>query len=101
MENRTAGIIATIATALFCGCSGLICVFAGAITAFASQVPGAEIDIFGRNDPQTALNAGIAMLCLGVVFAIIPILVGVFTLRKKPQPPAPSISPEEPIPPAI
>lgn len=101
MENRTAGIIATIITALICGCSGLFCVFAGAITAFVSQVPGAEIDIFGRNDPQTALNAGIGMLCLGVVFVIIPILVGVFTLRKKPQPPTSPTTPEEPIPPAI
>ncbi len=101
MENRTAGIIATIVTALLCGCSGLICVFAGAITAFASQVPGAEIDIFGSNDPQTALGTGIGMICLGVVFVIIPILVGVFTLRKKPQPPASPTTPEEPIPPAI
>lgn len=101
MENRTAGIIATIVTALLCGCSGLICVFAGAITAFASQVPGAEIDIFGSNEPQTALGTGIGMICLGVVFVIIPILVGVFTLRKKPQPPAPPTTPDEPIPPAI
>lgn len=101
MENRTAGIIATIVTALLCGCSGLLCMFSGTITALVSQVPGAEIDIFGRNDPQAALGAGIGMVCLGVVFVIIPILVGVFTLRKKPQPPAQPTAPEEPIPPAI
>lgn len=101
MENRTAAIIATVVTALLCGCSGLTCVFAGAITAFASQVPGAEIDIFGSNDPQAAMGAGIGMICLGIVFVIIPILVGVFTLRKKPQSPAPITTPEEPIPPAI
>jgi uncharacterized membrane protein len=101
MENRTAAIIATVVTALLCGCSGLICIFAGVVSAFASTIPGAEIDMFGSNDPQAAMGAGIGMICLGIVFVIIPILVGVFTLRKKPQPPALSTTPEEPIPPAI
>ena len=101
MENRTAAIIATVVTAVLCGCSGLICIFGGITSAFVSTVPGAEIDLFGSNDPQAAMGTGIGMICLGVVFVIIPILVGVFTLRQKPKPPEPPTAPEEPIPPAI
>lgn len=101
MENRTAAIIATVVTAVLCGCSGLFCIFTGVVSAFASSIPGADIDIFGSNDPQAAVGAGIGMICLGVVFVIIPILVGVFTLRQKPKPPALPTTPEEPIPPAI
>lgn len=98
MDQRTTGIIATVVTALLCGCSGLVCLFAGGITSLVSFVPGAEIDIFGRNDPQAAFGAGIGLLCLGIVFVLIPILVGIFTLRNKPQPVVP---PDEPLPPAL
>lgn len=101
MDQRTTGIIATVVTALLCGCSGLVCIFAGGITSLASFFPDAEIDIFGRTDPQTAFGTGIGMLCLGIVFVFIPILVGILTLRKKPQPVASVVPPDEPIPPAL
>jgi hypothetical protein len=101
MDQRTTGIITTVVTALLCGCSGLVCIFAGGITSLVSFAPDAQIDIFGRTDPQAAFGAGIGLLCLGIVFVFIPVLVGFLTLRKKPRPAAPVVAPEEPLPPAL
>ena len=83
MENRTAGIIATIATVLLCGCPGLAAACIGALSALVSFVPDAEIDMFGSSDPKAALGYGIGFLCVGLIFVVIPIVVGIVTLRKK------------------
>jgi hypothetical protein len=83
MENRTVGIIATIATVLLCGCPGLAAACFGALSALASFVPDAEIDMFGSSDPKAALGYGIGFLCVGLIFVVIPIVVGIVTLRKK------------------
>ncbi len=98
MEKRQVGLIATIVTALCCGCPGLFSICWGGIAAFASFVPGTDIDIGGNSDPQTALFTGIASLCGGIIFLAIPIAVGVFTLRKKPEEAA--VVSSEPVPPA-
>jgi hypothetical protein len=98
MENRQAGIIATVVTALLCGCPGLFSICFGAIMAFVSFIPGADIDIGGSSDPMAALVSGLGALCIGVVFVAIPIAVGFFMLRKKP---AESFVSDEPLPPAI
>lgn len=97
MDKKTTGIIATVATALLCGCPGLAAVCWGALAAGASFIPGADIDIMGSSDPQSALTTGIGALCLGVVFVAIPIVVGFVMLRKKPAE-VPAI--DEPLPPA-
>jgi hypothetical protein len=86
MDRKTTGIIATIVAALLCGCPGLLALFMGVIFAGASQVPGAEVDVFGSSDPQAAMTTGAAMLCLGVIFIAIPVIVGVLTLRNRPAP---------------
>ncbi|MBN1147468.1 MAG: hypothetical protein JXA78_09440 [Anaerolineales bacterium] len=99
MDKRTTGIIATVVTVLVCGCPGLLSVCWGAIAAAASFIPGAEIDIAGSSDPTTALISGLGALCIGVVFVAIPVAVGFFTLRKKPEAAEPVYN--EPIPPAI
>ena len=98
MDKRTTGIIATVAAVLLCGCPGLAGLCFGAFFAATSQIPGAEIDVFGSNDPRMALNYGIGGVCLGIVFIIIPIVVGFLTLRKKP---GAAQAPNEPVPPAI
>ena len=85
MDKKNVGIIATVATALLCGCPGLFGVCWGLIAAVVSQIPGADIDIGGSSDPQTALITGIGALCLGVIFVAIPVVVGFVTLRKKPE----------------
>jgi len=97
MNNKNTGIIATVATAILCGCPGLLTLCWGALAAFVSFVPGANIDIGGSSDPQSALFTGLGALCAGVIFIAIPIVVGVVTLRKKPAVVAPSDN--EPIPP--
>ena len=113
MDKKTTGLVATIATALLCGCPGLFGLCLGGTSLFASFVPGAEIDVFGSNDPGSATTMGVVFLCLSVIFIAIPIVVGVVTLRKKPDavaapavvdaPPSPKpVEPvdNEPLPPA-
>lgn len=85
MDKKSTGIIVTVITALLCGCPGLLSMCFGLVFAVVSQIPGAEIDVFGSSDPQSALSTGIGALCLGIVFVAIPIVVGIITLRKKPE----------------
>ena len=96
MDNKTKGIIATVAAVLLCGCPGLFMCFFGATSVFASLVPGAEINVGGNTDPASATTMGFVFLCLSVIFIIIPIAVGFFMLRKKPD----ANIGNEPIPPA-
>lgn len=122
MDKKTTGLTATIATALLCGCPGLFGLCMGAMFAVIGVIPGSDIDVMGSSDPTAAIGAGIALLCLGVVFVAIPIVVGVVTLRNpneaspavvdvepaatppvepsaEPNPPAPPVD-DEPLPPA-
>ena len=82
MERRTIGIIATVASAILCGCSGLFAVFFGGISALASLRPGANINVFGSSAP---LTTGIIAICGGLIFIAIPIAIGFFTLRRRPD----------------
>lgn len=85
MNNKNTGLIATIAAALLCGCPGLFAMFWGGLAAVVSFVPGADIDIGGSSDPTAALFSGLGALCLGILFLLVPVAVGYFTLRKKPE----------------
>jgi hypothetical protein len=85
MDQKTKGIIATVAAVLLCGCPGLFMCFFGATSAFASFIPGAKIDVMGSSDPASATTMGFVFLCLSVIFIAIPIVVGFFMLRKKPE----------------
>jgi hypothetical protein len=91
MDNKTKGIIATVAAVLLCGCPGLfLCIF-GAATAFGGGTYSLGSD--AGNIPPTT---GYVLLCLSIIMVIIPVVVGFFMLRKKPEAP-PS---NEPLPPA-
>lgn len=81
MDKKTTGLIATIATALVCGCPGVFGLCMGSTSIMASFIPGAEVDVFGSNDPAAATTMGFVFLCLSVIFLAIPIVVGVVTLR--------------------
>ena len=89
MDKRTTGIIATIATAVLCGCPGLISLCMGVMFATVGTIPGSDINIGGSSEPAAAIGTGIAMLCVGLIFVAIPIVVGFVTLRKKPEEAAP------------
>lgn len=96
MDTKTKGIVSTIAAVVLCGCPGLFLCFFGAMSTFVSAIPGADIDVGGSSDPAAATAMGIGALCLSLIFIAIPIAVGYFTLRKKPE----AVSSNEPLPPA-
>jgi hypothetical protein len=95
MDKRTVGIIATVLSALACGCFAIIACAWGVIA-----VTGTPIDITGNGQQYTDTlppTVGYVLLCLSLLFVAVPFVVGFFTLRKKPQPP---VDNNEPIPPA-
>jgi len=96
MDKKTTGIIATVAAVLLCGCPGLFMCFFGATSLVASQTPGAEIDVMGSSDPASAMMMGVVFLCLSLIMILIPIAVGFFSFRKKPE----AAESGEPLPPA-
>ena len=83
MQNRTVGIVITVATALFCGCLSIFsCVWGFIISS------GQPIDVTsnGVTTPQTlSPTIGYTLLCLSVLMILVPVAVGYFTLRKKPE----------------
>lgn len=86
MDTKTKGIVATIVSVVLCGCPGLfICLF-GALTASGNGT---------FNDQSLSPSVGFVLICLSLIFIIIPIAVGFFMLRKKPE----AISSNEPLPP--
>jgi hypothetical protein len=91
MDNKTKGIIATVASVLLCGCPGLfLCIF-GIGTAM-----GTGTFTLGSGGGDIPPTYGYVFLCLSLIFIAIPIVVGFVTLRKKPAAP----SSKEPLPPA-
>jgi hypothetical protein len=95
MNNKNTGLIATIASVVLCGCPGLFMCFFGALSTFASFVPGADINVGGSSDPASATAMGIGFICVSIIFIAIPIAVWYFMMRKKP-----AGSGDEPLPPA-
>ncbi len=85
MQNKNTGIIATIAAVVLCGCPGLFMCFFGATSLLASAMPGAEIDVFGSNDPAAGTTMGFVFLCLSLILIAIPVVVGFLMFRKKPE----------------
>ena len=78
MNNKNTGIIATIAAVLLCGCPGLFLCLFGAITAAGQGT---------FNDADLSPAVGVGLLCVALIFILIPVGVGYFTLRKKPETP--------------
>ena len=81
--NKNTGLIATIATAVLCGCPGLFSCFMGLMFSVISFVPDAEIDVFGSSDPTSALMFGVGEICVGLILIAIPIAVWYFMMRGK------------------
>jgi hypothetical protein len=95
MDKKTTGLVATIAAVILCGCPGIFGLCMGSTSLIASFIPGAEIDVFGSNDPAAATTMGFVFLCLSIIFIAIPIVVGIVTLRK-PKEEAPVVLDAEP-----
>jgi hypothetical protein len=83
MQNRTVGIVATVVTALACGCTSIISCVWGFLIASGTPI---DVTSNGVTTPQTfSPTIGYVLLCLSVFLILIPVGVGFFTLRKKPQ----------------
>lgn len=83
MKNRTVGIVITALTALCCLCLALISCVWGILIASGAPI---TTTVDGIETVQTLpAPIGFALLCLAVIFVIIPIVVGFLTLRKKPE----------------
>ena len=80
MNNKNTGMIATIAAVVLCGCPGLFMCLFGAITATGNG---------SFNDATLSPSVGIALVCVALIFVLIPVVVGFITLRKKPEVTAP------------
>ncbi|RJP49346.1 MAG: hypothetical protein C4583_12765 [Anaerolineaceae bacterium] len=94
MDKKTVGIIATVLSALACGCAAIISCAWGVI-----GVTGTPINITSGGDQYVdtmSPTVGYVLLCLSVLFVAVPVVVGFVTLRKKRAP----IVDNEPIPPA-
>ena len=76
MNNKNTGIIATIAAVVLCGCPGLFLCLFGALTAAGQGTANGE---------ALAPSVGFALLCVSLIFILIPVGVGFFMLRKKPE----------------
>jgi integral membrane sensor domain MASE1 len=85
--NKNTGMIATIASVVLCGCPGLFMCLFGALTASGNGT---------FNEQSLSPTVGFILLCLSLIFIVIPIAVGFFTLRKK----SATATTNEPIPPA-
>jgi hypothetical protein len=83
MQNRTLGIIATIVTALLCGCSSLFTCIWGFLIASGTPI---DVTTNGTTTPQTfPPAAGYTLLCLSLLMILVPVAVGFFTMRSKPE----------------
>jgi hypothetical protein len=82
MDQKTKGIIATVAAVLLCGCPGLfMCIF-GAVS--AAGVMPYNTDVNGvTSSGMVSPTIGYVLVCLSLIFIAIPIVVGFMTMRKK------------------
>lgn len=96
MQNRTVAIAITVVTALCCLCLAIMsCVWGGLIASgqpITSTVNGIE------TVETLPAPLGFALICLSLIFVLIPVVVGFLTLRKKPEEAA--VVSSEPVPPA-
>jgi hypothetical protein len=76
MNNKNTGIIATVAAVVLCGCPGIFLCLFGALTAAGRGT---------FNDAGLPRPIGFVLLCLSLIFILIPVGVGFFTMRKKPE----------------
>ena len=82
MENRTTAIILTVVAVLLCGCPGICACLYGGLTAVGLGTYSYDFGDYGVNE-QTPIWVGIVALCAGLLLMVIPVVVGVLTLRQK------------------
>lgn len=97
--RRTGGIIATILTSVFLGIPGLILALLGLIAAIGSQIP--EVVSKSAYINQEVQIGSIIFMVGGVLLMVVPIIVGIITLRKKKALESAATIPQAPISPTL
>lgn len=83
MQNRTLGIVLTVVTAMACGCAGIFSCVWGFLIAGGTPI---DVTSNGVTTQQTfPATIGYVLLCLSLLLILVPVAVGFFTLRKKPE----------------
>ena len=85
MNKKTTAIVVTIVAMLFSGCPGLFSLFMGAISAVVSFMPGANIDVMGSSNPQSALMLGIGEVVGGILFILVAAVAIIISWRRSKQ----------------
>jgi uncharacterized membrane protein len=83
MDKKTTAILVTVLAIVLCACPGLFALFFGGMFALVSVIPGANIDMFGSSDPQSALNFGIGGLAVGLVLVLIAVVAIILAWRHR------------------
>ncbi len=90
--TRNTSMIITVVLALLCSCCSLFTCILG----FGGISGNGTYNLGGAQQPMPP-TAGYALLCVSVIFILIPLITGFLLLRKKPE--AAPVS-DEPLPPA-
>lgn len=77
--NKNTSMIITIVLALLCSCCSLFTCIMG-----FGGITGNGTYTLGNTTQPMPPTAGYALLCLSVIFILVPIVTGFFLLRKKP-----------------
>lgn len=80
MDKKNTGMIATIASALICGCCALFTCIMGFGT-----VTGNGTYTLGSGTEQMPPAVGVVFLCLSFIMILVPVAVWFFMMRKKPE----------------
>lgn len=83
MDRRTAGIIATLASTLFCACPGLFLLLTGGLVGVGLGSYNLDIPGMGGSG-NIPPRYGIILLCPALLMLLVPLVVGFFTLRTRP-----------------
>ena len=103
MDKKTVGILSTLGATVICACPSIFLCIWGIV-----GISGAPIDTtIGGQTTSEPMSSGlaIALICLSLIGLLVPVAVGFFTLRKKPEDGVIDAAPvvpvsDEPLPPA-
>lgn len=96
-KSKTGAIIGTLAAVLLCGCPGLFLCLFGALTALGLGT--GNLDLGGYSSSGALPGwVGFVLICVSLILILIPVVVGITTLREK-KPKTPPVDTNDPVPP--
>lgn len=99
-DKKNIGLIASIISALLCGCPGICFCLSGAIYSITGGTYYSDFSgIYDTGDIPP--SAGYASLCVGLIMVLIPIGIGGYTFFTQRKEKTEIVDIDEPVPPAI